>query len=208
MFKPLVMSSVWSATSLLADNGALATRVLRVMLGLFYPAAIYLALHWFEPRTIALIVAALLLLRWRDRASLLLAGLSAVSHGILGILVALCAVAWFANNETMLRLYPAIMSLGMLTLFGLTLRHPPSMIERFARLRHPDLPPAGVLHTRQATYAWCGFFAANSAVAAWSAVTSSREVWALYNGFIAYLLMGVMFAAEWLVRRRRFPELR
>jgi uncharacterized membrane protein len=31
---------------------------------------------------------------------------------------------------------------------------------------------------------------------------TSLEVWALYNGLLAYLLMGAMFAGEWLVRRK------
>jgi uncharacterized membrane protein len=31
---------------------------------------------------------------------------------------------------------------------------------------------------------------------------ASTEVWALYNGLIAYLLMALLFAGEWLVRQR------
>lgn len=82
------------------------------------------------------------------------------------------------------------------------------MIERFARLRHPDLPEAGVHYTRQVTQVWCGFFFVNALVAAWTAVAVSREAWALYNGLIAYVLMGTLFAGEWLVRQRLFPEAR
>jgi uncharacterized membrane protein len=31
---------------------------------------------------------------------------------------------------------------------------------------------------------------------------ASERVWALYNGLIAYLLIGTLFAVEWLVRQR------
>jgi len=30
----------------------------------------------------------------------------------------------------------------------------------------------------------------------------------VYTGFISYLAMGLLFAGEWLVRRRLFPEAR
>lgn len=33
-------------------------------------------------------------------------------------------------------------------------------------------------------------------------IEAGEEAWALYNGFISYLLMGLMFAGEWLIRRR------
>lgn len=178
----------------------------RGMLMLFYPVAIYVALEWFEPRTIALALLLLLLLRQRRQAVHLLAGLSSVSHGIIAALILFCLGVFIANNETLLRFYPVAMNLGVLTLFGLTLWYPPSMVERFARLQYPDLPEAGVRYTRRVTGVWCVFFVMNALVAGWTAVAASREVWALYNGLIAYLLMGTLFAGEWLLRRRLFPE--
>jgi uncharacterized membrane protein len=51
---------------------------------------------------------------------------------------------------------------------------------------------------------WCGFFILNGCMAAWTAFAASRETWALYNGLISYLLMGVLFAGEWVFRRWRF----
>jgi uncharacterized membrane protein len=76
------------------------------------------------------------------------------------------------------------------------------MIERFARLSEPELSPAGVRYTRHVTQVWCAFFVVNGAIAAYTAAFASREAWALYNGLIAYVLMGVLFGGERLVRRR------
>ena len=39
-------------------------------------------------------------------------------------------------------------------------------------------------------------------VAAGLALWAPLAWWTLYNGLIAYLLMGLLFAAEWLVRQR------
>jgi uncharacterized membrane protein len=89
----------------------------------------------------------------------------------------------------------------MLLLFGLSLVYPPSMAERFARVSEPELAPYGVRYTRHVTQVWCVFFVGNGAVATYTALYASREIWAWYNGLIAYLLMGILFAGEWLFRR-------
>lgn len=182
--------------------------MIRALFSLLYPVTVYFALRWFEPRVIAVVLAIFLLLRWKRPAVQLLAGLPRVSHGILTALLLLCLAVLVGNNETLLRLYPAAINLGLLAMFGMTLWQPPPMIERFARLQHADLPAEGVRYTRHVTHVWCLFFAGNGLVAAWTAIGASRETWALYNGFIAYLLMGMLFAGEWLLRRYRFPELR
>jgi uncharacterized membrane protein len=75
------------------------------------------------------------------------------------------------------------------------------MIERIARIREPNLPDAAVRYTRIVTEVWCLFFVLN-AVALYTALAADIEVWALYNGVIAYVLMGLLFAGEYLVRRR------
>ena len=180
----------------------------RVALALGYPLAIYFALLWFEPRWVAAAVLALILLRWRDRALGMFAGLSWLSHAVIACSLALSLGAAFANDETLLRLYPAGINLAMLALFGISLHTPPSIAERMARLRRPDLPEAAVSYCRHVTEVWCVFFAVNATISIWSAVAASREVWALYNGFLVYLAMGVLFGGEWLLRRHLFPHAR
>ena len=56
-------------------------------------------------------------------------------------------------------------------------------------------------YTRRVTQAWCLFFALNGVVALATALAASDEVWMLYNGLVAYGLIGAMFAGEWLIRR-------
>jgi uncharacterized membrane protein len=180
----------------------------RVALALGYPLAIYVALLWFEPRWVALAVAAVILLRWRGRALGMFAGMSWLSHAVIAgsMLLALGALA--ANDERLLLLYPAGISLVLLALFALSLRSPPSMVERMARITHPDIPEEAVRYCRHVTEVWCVFFAVNAAISIWSALGASREIWAIYNGFIAYLAMGTLLGGEWLLRRHLFPHAR
>jgi len=180
----------------------IATRMLQVLLWLAYPALIFCGLQLLEPRDLALLLAMLLLLRRRQLASRLLTDLSRTDFMILVAMLMLSGLTAATNSEQLLRLYPVAVNLGMLLLFGLSLRHPPSMIERFARLGQADLPPTAVRYTRRVTQVWCAFFVCNGLLATYTAVWTSRDIWALYNGLIAYLLMGTLFAGEWLLRRR------
>lgn len=174
---------------------ALGRTVLVAVVTAAYPLLVYLGLGRFEPRWLALLLAALAVLRaignrdrfwwWAAGAGLVLAGVSA-----------------FANQALPLKLYPVLVNGLLLLVFGASLLHPPSMIERLARLREPELDTHGVAYTRGVTQVWCGFFALNGGIALATTLWASDATWALYNGLIAYLLIGALMGGEWLVRRR------
>ncbi|MDY0745029.1 hypothetical protein SNE35_10945 [Paucibacter sp. R3-3] len=160
-----------------------------------YPLLVFFGLGHFEPRWLALMLAALAVVRAlgsRDRFWWWAAGA--------GLLLA--AVSALANEALPLKLYPVLVNTVLLTVFGASLRHPPSMIERLARLREPALDAHGVAYTRRVTQVWCAFFIANGAIALGTALWASDKTWALYNGLIAYVLIGALMGGEWLVRRR------
>jgi uncharacterized membrane protein len=79
---------------------------------------------------------------------------------------------------------------------------PPSIVERLARVREPDLPAAAIGYTRRVTQVWCVFFVINGSIALATALWASEAVWSLYTSVIAYILMGTLFGGEYLVRRR------
>jgi len=58
-----------------------------------------------------------------------------------------------------------------------------------------------VRYTRKVTVVWCVFFVLNGGAAAYTATSSSDATWALYNGLIAYVLMGCLMGTEWCVRQ-------
>jgi uncharacterized membrane protein len=99
-----------------------------------------------------------------------------------------------------LKLYPVAVNFVLLISFYRSLKVPPTMIERFARLRRPDLGDASLAYTRRLTEIWCLFFFLNGTLALALAAFAGDKVWALYNGLIAYLLMGLLFALGLLFR--------
>lgn len=160
-----------------------------------YPLAIWLLGDRVEPRWLALslvLLGALRLAASGQKKWLVLA---------LGAF-ALAAVTGIFNVGWPLRWYPVFVNGALLALFGVTLKQGPSMVERLARLREPELPPHAVAYTRKVTVAWCGFFVVNGSIAAVTALWGTDQQWALYNGAIAYGLMGVFGGAEYLVRLR------
>lgn len=114
------------------------------------------------------------------------------------LLLAALAIGW--NILLPLQLYPVLVSATMLCLFGYSLAFPPTIIERLVRIREPNLPPRAVIYTRRVTQVWCGFFAVNGCIALITVLWGSAKVWTLYNGVIAYVLMGLLFAGEYGVR--------
>lgn len=170
--------------------------ILLWLLTLGYPVLVYVSLERFEPRHVALLLLTLALVRLASAQRDVLAWTSVAAALVLAL-----AAGWL-NEALPVKLYPVLVNALLLALFATSLRWPPSMVERLARLHEPDLPTHAVHYTRRVTQVWCGFFVINGALALWTALAASTAIWALYNGLIAYLLMGTLFAGEYLVRRR------
>jgi len=113
------------------------------------------------------------------------------------IIAALAAL----DGPLAVKAYPAAVSIAATTVFAATLVYPPSLIERFARLRDPDLPPAAQSYCRKVTIVWTIWLVINTIVAAVLALPGHDVAWALWTGLISYLVMGALFAGEFVVRR-------
>nr|WP_254699932.1 hypothetical protein [Trinickia violacea] len=144
------------------------------------------------------LLALLWLQRWIGAGSVasMLRRLTALDWGVAAVLSCACAAIALTGSELLLRLYPTLVNAGLLAAFAATLNGGPTMIEKFARLRHPELSARQVQHTRRVTLVWCAFFAANGAVSAYLALCGARAAWALYNGVVAYLMIGALIAVE------------
>ena len=117
----------------------------------------------------------------------------ALTPVIVWALYLLKANVWF-------RLYPAMMVAIALAAFSVSLFRTP-LVESIARRMGEGLDERGVAYCRTVTRVWTAFLAVHLAVTI-ATVFASQEVWAIYNGCVAYVLMGALFAGEWIVRRR------
>ncbi|MFG6489686.1 hypothetical protein ACG04R_23620 [Roseateles sp. BYS78W] len=162
-----------------------------------YPLIVYLSLGHIEPRYLALLLLALGVLRW------LAGGAQVVQARWVAVVALLLAGGTALLNQSLpLKLYPVLVNFALLAVFGLSLWRGPTVVERIARLQEPDLDARGQAYTRRVTQVWCGFFVLNGGLALATALWATEKVWALYNGLIAYGLIGTLMAGEWLVRRQ------
>jgi uncharacterized membrane protein len=107
----------------------------------------------------------------------------------------------------LLKLYPLLINLAMLISFGTSLIKPPSCVFRIALLRDSSIRnsvhlPAIESYCCKVTKVWCVFFVLNALFSLATLLYSPDWFWALYNGFIAYIIMGIIFAIEWLARKK------
>ncbi len=122
--------------------------------------------------------------------------------------IALAIVSIWRGSSSAMLYYPVLVNTVMLIVFGGSLLASQTVVERIARLRHKGLPTEAIPYLRRVTAAWCVFFVLNGAIALYTATSTSFETWALYNGLIAYILIGAMFAGELLIRARAMRGLR
>jgi uncharacterized membrane protein len=172
---------------------------LSVALKLAYPAIILGAWFWNTPRIVGCLLFALI---WLQRCvgtgvvGASLRRLSRIDWSVAFMLSAASTAIVWTDSERLLHLYPSLVNLGLLIAFGASLVRGPSMIEKFARIRTPNLSHAAVHHTRRVTQIWCAFFAANGLFSLYTALHWSRAAWSLYNGAISYALIGALLAGE------------
>ncbi|WP_431306786.1 hypothetical protein [Ewingella americana] len=113
----------------------------------------------------------------------------------------LSASSALLNQSHLLLYYPVAVNSLLLLVFAASLRSSSPIIERLARLRESQLPPAAIVYTRRVTQIWCVFFFFNGLVALYTCLKGDMALWAFYNGGLSYALIGVLMGGEWIVRK-------
>ena len=170
-------------------------KVLGIIFALLYPFFVFLMLkNGLSLRLIALLLVVLVLssfLRSKQKALLFIG--FALIFGLL-----------FSNDELFLRLYPVCMNLFVCISFWMSLHEKP-LITVFAEKMGHKPTKQMLSYTKKATIAWTVFMAINTIISIFT-LFSPLWIWTLYNGLISYILIGIMFCAEYLVRRRCMNE--
>ncbi len=184
----------------------LLATIFGALLTVAYPLAVYFGLSHFSVRAVGLLLLCLALpllaLRFRGTRREHLASILPVPISV----IALIALSAILEDRRFMLALPVLISAALLVTFGASLSRGMPMIERFARMQNPELPPSHAAHCRQVTWVWCVFFVVNGAIASFLAVRGPIEWWTLYSGLIAYVLMGALFAVEYIVRKYRFRD--
>ncbi|MSQ84005.1 MAG: hypothetical protein EXR77_14170 [Myxococcales bacterium] len=111
------------------------------------------------------------------------------------------------DDARLMMALPTVVNITFLLSFAQSLRSIP-LVERYARLVHPDLWPDEVAYCRSTTVVWCAFFAANALIATVLAIWAPFSWWATFTGLLSYALVGGLFAIEYGVRTFKFGSRR
>ncbi len=165
--------------------------------GIVYPALVFFLQGAVDPLlfiALALVIVAVrlglgdaMVGSWRP--ALLMAAVALVGLALLDIRLAT-------------RAYPVVLSLAAAGVFAVTLRRPPSLVERLALASGESWSAALRVYCRNVTMVWALWLAFNAAIAGALALGGDDRAWALWTGLFSYLVSGGLFAGEWLLRRR------
>jgi len=122
------------------------------------------------------------------------------------VLLGLGILCLITNSAIIIKFYPLLMNILFLFAFGSTLFVHPNMIFRFATMQDKSIRGSMAekrveAYCRKVTIVWCGFFVVNGSIAAWTIFSGSDVLWSVYNGGISYILIGVLFTGEFIVRK-------
>jgi uncharacterized membrane protein len=188
---------------ILEKEGTL-TRLVPILLTLAYPVLVYFALHVVSPRALGLGILALFALRLAVVAPRRLVVYARLAGPVAAAVVAASVASLVWNDPRALLLSPALVNVALLLAFALSFAARETLIETLALAQVGTLSVEEHAYCRKLTALWCAFFLANAAVTAELALDGTLESWALYTGLIAYVLMGLLFAVEFVYRHWRF----
>ncbi len=106
------------------------------------------------------------------------------------------------RNAEFVYLYPVLDNSVLFTVFASSLFGNQTIVEKIARLKDARFTDQQIPYTRKVTIAWAIFFLLNGCIALLTVFIDDKAYWALYNGAISYVLMGLMFAGELYCRKR------
>ena len=173
-------------------------RILIIVLILCYPIVVFVGLTTLSLTNVSLLLLSIVILRIIVNGKKTSAGLLiATSLGAFAI-----GLGIYFNNELGVKIYPVVINTSLAVVFAWSLYRGPTVIEKIAGLKTPNLPEHVIQYTRKVTKVWLAFFIINGCISGYTALFTDIEIWTLYNGIISYLLMGIIFAVEYLVRLR------
>lgn len=179
-------------------------RILDAIVFLLYPLIVFLGITYLGVRWTALI---LLLLLGRRFVGLVLTSRS-TSRIVLTQALAMAAIIGLAaasGSAFALRVAPFAVSCTFIVMFAASLGSTP-IIERFARLQRPDLPPDHVVYCRALTKVWIAVLALNSTLLLGASVCKDEGIWAILVGPVSYGMFGFVFTVEYIFRKWRFRD--
>lgn len=172
-----------------------ATKLLLSIAFTAYPLLMYFSLQKFSIKYVAAGLIVLFLIR-----AVFIKNKDIVVYTGIAVGVILATLTFYEQDMLYVQLYPVFISFLLAVMFFLSIKYPPTIIERIARKTDSDFTEQAIPYTVKVTYVWFLFFIINGAMAAYTVFFCDIKIWTLYNGIISYCLVGFVFLIEFIVR--------
>ena len=96
--------------------------------------------------------------------------------------------------------YPVAASAIVSACFFVSFYFPPCIVLRIAKNLEPDLPEKAQSYCKKVNLFWAIFILINCLISLYTVLYTSEKIWALYNGLISYLLIGLAMLGEYALR--------
>lgn len=174
-------------------------KIFTTLVTVLYPLIVYVCVSHQYHLGVALVLGALLAMKGFTGAK------RRTGSNTLSILLSVATMSVIAPLVSRLPssalYYPVAVNAFLLALFAGSRVMPPTLIERFARLRHRELSPQAVAYCRKVCDIWIVFLIANLALSL-DSTRRSLEWWSLYNGALSYAAIALIFGIEYLIRQK------
>ena len=124
-------------------------------------------------------------------------------------LFVIAAMALIKGHPAAFLFYPVAASIFAAACFITSSLSSKCLIERIASRMETEIPEQALAYCRKVNHGWSIFLLANALIALSLASTAQIKYWALYNGLISYVLIGIFFFIEFIIRcrvRRKIGE--
>ena len=187
-------------------------KILSIFLAILYPFIIFFSLTHFgtSPRILALILVVVAMVYFIANTNNARGkGIKSIQFwGMLTAATILSAVTFITENAGFVKIYPVSINFFLFLSFFVTLFRSPNMIYRFAVMQKKSIKESSERayiekYCRNVTIVWILFFIINGSIALFTAFFTDHFIWAIYNGFISYILIGLIFIIELIIRKRK-----
>lgn len=111
----------------------------------------------------------------------------------------LVIIIFHYTNWIVVKFYPVIINFIIFCIFFGSTFQEETIIQKMAKLMEKDIKPKALEYTKNLTYIWSIFMFANFLISLLT-IFMSKKIWAFYNGFLSYMLVGTFFIIEYIIR--------
>jgi uncharacterized membrane protein len=167
-----------------------------ILLGITYPFLVYFGIQRFNASTFAIIILIALAVRGYSTMAML----NVWQTASLIVLVTYSLATAILNSQLMLLFYPVVASISIACVFFVSLKDKQPLLEKIAERMGEVINKHAQHYLYWLTFIWGILLVINGVIAAYTAFYLTLKQWALYNGFISYILFGSFFIIELIFR--------